>query len=133
MVASATTSDHPKRETEMTTRRTFIAMSAGMVGAALFSARADAAPFRLNYVLASAMYGTMPLDVVLGESAKAGAASVDVWCKPHGDQREQIKEMGDDAFAALLKKHGVKLGLTTQYALGPFALADELKFIKRMG
>src|SRR5436305_8504092 len=118
----------------MTTRRTFIATTAGMLGAAaLFPARADPAPFHLNHVLASAMYGTTPLDVVLGESAKAGAASVDIWCKPHGDQREQIKAMGDDAFAELLKKDGVKLGLTTQYALGPFALADELKFIKRMG
>jgi sugar phosphate isomerase/epimerase len=41
--------------------------------------------------------------------------------------------MGEEAFAALLKKSGVKLGLTTQYALGPFGLAEELKFIKRMG
>ena len=63
-------------------------------------------PFKLRYILSSAMYGEMPLDVILPEAAKAGCDAVDIWCKVHGNQREQITEMGDDAFAALLKKNG---------------------------
>jgi hypothetical protein len=62
-------------------------------------------PLRLRYILASAMYGTMPLDLILPEVAKAGCESIDIWCRIHGNQREQITEMGDDAFKALLAKH----------------------------
>jgi sugar phosphate isomerase/epimerase len=114
------------------TRRGFLATSAAIAAAALVPAHA-AEPFHLNYVLSSAMYGTTPLDAILPEVSKVGATGIDVWCKPHGDQREQITAMGEEAFAELLKQHRTKLAMTTQYALGPFKLADELKFLKRMG
>ena len=38
------------------------------------------------------------------EVAKAGAESIDIWCKVHADQREQATALGEEAFAALLKK-----------------------------
>ena len=89
--------------------------------------------FRLDYILASALYGTMDLDAILPEVARAGASAVDVWCLKHGNQREQVEAMGVDAFAILLKKHGVSLGAFTSYPKGPFGQAEELKTLKRLG
>ena len=57
---------------------------------------------KLRYVLSSALYGEMPLDDILPEVAKSGCEAIDIWCKVHGNQREQIAEMGDDSFAALM-------------------------------
>ena len=111
-------------------RRIFLQSLAAAAAAPAFAA---AEPFRLRYVLSSALYGEMPLDVILPEVAKAGCEAIDIWCKVHGNQREQITEMGDDAFAALMKKHGVKLGLSTRYPLGPLKLQDEMAWVKKFG
>ena len=81
-------------------------------------------PFRLRYALASALYGTMSLDLILPAVAQAGCETLDIWCRVHGNQREQITEMGDAAFKALLAKHRVKLGVSTRYPLGPTGLGD---------
>jgi len=89
--------------------------------------------FRFRYILSSAMYGTMPLEVILPEVAKTGADAIDIWQLPHGNQREQIDEMGLDAFAELLTKHKVKLGVSTRYPLGPLKLQPEMEFVKRLG
>ena len=101
--------------------------------AAAAPALAAPEPFKLRYILSSAMHGEMPLDVILPEAAKAGCDAVDIWCKVHGNQREQITEMGDDAFAALLKKHGTKLGVSTRYPLGPFGVQEEMAWVKKLG
>lgn len=115
----------------MITRRSFLQ---GLAAAAVATpALAAAEPFRLRYILSSAMYGEMPLDVILPEVAKAGCEAIDIWCKVHGNQREQITEMGDDAFAALLKKYAVPLGVSTRYPLGPFKLQDEMAWVKKLG
>lgn len=90
-------------------------------------------PFRLNYVLSSAMYGEMPLAGILPEVARAGCGAIDIWCRVHGNQREQIDQMGDAAFGALLALHSVKLGVSTRYPLGPFGLADEMVWMQRFG
>jgi len=87
-------------------------------------------PFRLNYLVASSMYGKLPLADVIAQTPKAGSMSLDIWRAPHADQREQATAMGDDAFAALLKMHGVKLKATTIWGK-PFE--DELRFVKKMG
>ncbi len=79
------------------------------------------------------MYGEMPLADILPEVAKTGCEAIDIWCRKHGNQREQIEEMGDDAFAALLKKHDVKLGVSTCYPLGPLKLQDEMAWVKKLG
>jgi len=112
------------------TRRRFI-HSLGLAAAA--SALAATEPFRLRYILSSAMYGEMPLEIILPEVAKTGSAAIDIWCKVHGNQREQITEMGDDAFAALLAKHAVKLAVSTRYPLGPMKLQDEMAWVKKLG
>jgi sugar phosphate isomerase/epimerase len=92
-----------------------------------------AADFNFRYVLSSAMYGDMTVDTVLGEVKKAGCESVDIWRKIHATQREQIEEMGDDAFQSLLKKHEVPLAVSTCYPLGPFKQDDELRWVKKNG
>lgn len=119
----------------MSTRRDFLrAAGLAAAAAAVPGLRAQAKDdFRIRYTLSSALYGTMPLDVILPEVAKAGAESVDLWCKVHGDQREQATAMGEEAFAALLKKHGARVGSSTRYPLGPFKLQEEMAWVKRHG
>jgi sugar phosphate isomerase/epimerase len=90
-------------------------------------------PFKLRYVLSSAMYGEMPIDTILPEVAKAGCEAIDIWCKVHGNQREQITEMGDAAFAVKLANHHVQLGVSTRYPLGPFGLQEEMAWMKSFG
>lgn len=89
--------------------------------------------FRPTYVLGSALYGTMPLSEILPEVARSGSSALDVWCLKHGNQREQLEEMGEDAFAGLLRKHEVALGAFTSYPKGPFGQAEELRLLKRLG
>ena len=79
--------------------------------------------FQLRYMLASCMYGYTPLAEILPEVGKTGATAIDIWPQGHGNQREQLAEMGEAAFAALLQQRSTTLGCITQYKLGPFGLA----------
>lgn len=120
----------------MIPRRDFLrTLAAGAALPALPAATraAQREPFRLRYLLASAVYGEMPLDVILPEVAKTGSEAIDIWCRVHGNQREQIEAMGDEAFAALLARHRVKLGVSTRYPLGPLGLGAEMKWMKKFG
>ncbi len=113
-------------------------MQAGLLGAVSAvrpaSAPSGAAkPFGLRYILASSLYGRLPLEVVLSEVRKTGAECIDLWPEVHANQREQMEALGHDRFAALLEKHGVRLGMTTRYDLGPFRLGDELRVLHRFG
>lgn len=89
--------------------------------------------FQLNYILGSCMYGYTDLQEVLPEVKKIGAEYIDIWPKVHGNQREQIDEMGEENFKMLLEKNKVKLGCLTQYKLGPFNLQKEMAFSARFG
>ena len=89
--------------------------------------------FRLKYMLASCMYGTTSLAEILPEAPRVGASAIDIWPKPHGSQREELDELGEQRFAELLKQNKVKLGCITQYKLGPFALQNEMRLAKRFG
>ena len=90
-------------------------------------------PFELNYILASCMYGTTPLAEIVPEVKKSGSEHIDIWPRVHGNQREQVESMGNDAFAALLATHGVGLGISTRFDLGPFGLAEEMMFAQEFG
>ena len=90
-------------------------------------------PFELNYILASCMYGTLPLAEIVPEVKKIGAEHIDIWPRVHGDQREQVTSMGNDAFAELLATHGVGLGISTRFDLGPFGLEEEMAFAQEFG
>lgn len=114
----------------MITRRRFLRTA---VCAAAATPVLAAEGFKLRYILSSSLYGTMKLEEILPEVAKAGATHLDIWPLNHGDQREQAKAMGDEAFGALLAKHNVKLGCSTRYDLGPLRLAGEMKWGAQFG
>ena len=75
-------------------------------------------PFRLNYILASSMYGRLPIADVLAEVRKTGAESIDIWPEQHANHREQIEDMGREKFAELLRREGVRVGIYTCYRPG---------------
>ena len=118
-------------------RRQMLASSAAAVSAAAasssFSAMAAKADFQFRYMLGSCMYGYLYLGEILPEVAKCGATHLDIWPKSHGNQREQLADLGEKLFASMLKKHNVKLGCITQYKLGPFGLQDEMRLAARLG
>lgn len=117
-----------------TTRRQFMQQSLAAAAVALpFGAATAQTGFQLDYILASSLYGQLPLKDILPEVAKTGATHVDIWPKSHGSQREELDAMGEEAFAALLAEHNVKLGITTRYDLGPFKLQDEVAVAGRFG
>lgn len=108
-------------------------LAAGLAGACFLSGRLirAAEAFQLRYVLASSMYGTAKLAEIVPEVRKTGAEHIDLWPRPHGNQREQLDEMRHDAFAALLEKHRVKVGVLTRYDLGATRLQPEMAVAKR--
>lgn len=116
-------------------RRDFAKWTVVSTGLAMPSIAKAAAKseFRPNYLLGSCMYGYTPVAEILPEVAKTGATAIDIWPKSHGNQREQLDEMGEQKFAALLKRHDVSLGCITQYKLGPFGLRDEMRLAQRLG
>ena len=79
------------------------------------------------------MYGTTPLREILPEIRKTGSSFIDIWPRPHANHREQVAMMGLPAFEELLSEHQVKLGVLTQYKLGPFGLISEFPVAKRFG
>lgn len=118
----------------MLTRREMLSTVAlGTLAAAVPQLRAQTpAEFRLKYILASSLYGYTNLAEILPEVAKVGAKTLDIWPKVHGNQREQLDELGEARFAELLKQHDVTLGCITQFKLGPFNLADEMRLAQRL-
>jgi len=89
--------------------------------------------FKPKYILGSCMYGYTSLAEIVPQIRKIGGSALDIWPKVHGNQREQLDEMGEETFAALLKQHDVTLGCITQYKLGPFGLQDEMRLAQRFG
>ncbi|MFC5457068.1 sugar phosphate isomerase/epimerase family protein [Prosthecobacter fluviatilis] len=116
----------------MTSRRRFLQSLSALVAAAPAFA-AEPPPWKLNYMLASSMYGSLPLAEILPEVKKTGATSIELWPKKHGTQREEIDTIGHDKFAAMLKDHGLTFGGTTRYDLGPFRLTEEIGIVKKLG
>lgn len=117
------------------TRRQFNSLlglsAAGLACAPLVSAAEK--PLKLRYIVGSSMYGYTKLAEILPEVRKTGATAIDIWPKRHGDQREQLDELGEEKFVELLKQNNVTLGCITQYPLGPFGLQDEMRLASRLG
>ncbi len=89
--------------------------------------------FQLKYLVASCLYGYTELARILPEVSKLGSSAIDIWPKVHGNQREQLEELGEEKFADLLQQHQVSLGCITQYKLGPLGLQEEMRLAKRLG
>ncbi|MBA3699742.1 MAG: sugar phosphate isomerase/epimerase [Planctomycetes bacterium] len=122
-----------RRQLLQHTALTAAAVCAPACGPAVARADDQPAPFRMRHLLASALYGDLPLAEILPEVAATGCDALDVWCKVHGTQREQATTLGDEAFAALLKHHGVRLGCSTKYPGGPTKQQEEMAWVKRHG
>ena len=115
----------------MTSRRRFLQSLSALAAAPAFAV--EPPPWKLNYMLASSMYGSLPLTEILPEVKKTGATSIELWPKKHGTQREEIDTIGHDKFAAMLKENGLTFGGTTRYDLGPFRLTEEIGVVKKLG
>ncbi len=111
-------------------RRRFLQSIAAATAAPAFAAEV---PWKLNYMLASAMYGSLPLAEILPEVKKTGATGIELWPKKHGTQREEMDAIGHEKFAAMLKDHGIGFGGSTRYDLGPFGLTEEIAVVKKLG
>ncbi|MDZ4819352.1 MAG: sugar phosphate isomerase/epimerase [Planctomycetota bacterium] len=85
-----------------------------------------------RYVLGSSMYGTTALAEILPEVHKTGAEYIDLWPRRHGNQREQVDELGVDRYLEMLAVAKVKTGAISRFDLGPFKLRDELAFAARL-
>jgi sugar phosphate isomerase/epimerase len=117
----------------LTSRRRFCTTVATALTAGAHRALAASTGFRLNYMLASSMYGYTSLGEILPEVRKTGATAIDIWPKIHGNQREQLDDLGEEKFARMLARHDVTLGCITQYPLGPFGLQNEMRLAQRFG
>jgi len=111
-------------------RRHFLQSLAALAAAPAVSAEPA---WKLNYMLASSMYGNLTLAEILPEVKKTGATGIELWPKKHGTQREELDVIGVEKFADQVKGHGISFGGSTRYDLGPFKLADEIKLVKQLG
>lgn len=110
------------------------ACSAGLLGTAIGAGtEASQQSFQLNYIVASCMYGTLPLETILQETPKTGAQYIEIWAKPHGNQREQIEELGVVKTKQLLDKYNVKLGSFTCFKYGLFNMQGEMDLVSQLG
>jgi len=124
-----------KHESTLLSRRQFTGLlGAATTGLALSPfVRAADDEFKLRYIVGSSMYGYTDVEEIMADVRKTGATAIDIWPKKHGNQREQLAEMGEEKFAALLKKYDISLGCITQYSLGPFGLREEMRMAQRFG
>lgn len=101
--------------TSSLSRRNFLRAAAGAATLAVAARAAEPRPsaFKLRYVLSSNLYGTLPVADIVPQVHITGCEGLDVWAGRWGNQREQIDALGHDAFAAMLKKHRVKVGTYT--------------------
>jgi sugar phosphate isomerase/epimerase len=111
-------------------RRQFLQSLSAIAAGPAFAAET---PWKLNYMLASSMYGSLPLADILPEVKKGGATAIELWPKKHGTQREEMDAIGHEKFAEMLKEQGIGFGGTTRYDLGPFKLTEEIGVVKKLG
>lgn len=126
----------------MTTRRDFLRASS--IAATFVGTMSQSSSLLANWqgnsdtttpkhLLSSSLFGYSRLEEILPIAKRLGINSLDIWPKVHGNQREQLAEMGEDKFVELLSNNGCRLDCLTQYPLGPFGLADEMRLAKRLG
>ncbi len=117
-------------------RREFGELLAGAaVTAALprSASAAESSDFRLQYIVASCLYGKTPLSEILPEVRKAGASHIEIWAESHGNQREQIDVLGVERVRELLELHEVSLGSFTCFKFGIFHMQDEMRLVRQLG
>ena len=86
-----------RRHLLQSTAATCLAASIAKVASAA-SATFVEEPFSFRYLLGSSLYGYASIESILLEAPKLHCASIDLWPRVHGDQREQLDAMGEEAF-----------------------------------
>lgn len=120
-------------------RRSFHKLAAASLGTKAIPVIAEDSPpqapddFQLNYIVASCMYGKLPLADILTEIPKTGASHIEIWAEPHGSQREQIDELGEERVLELLAANDVQLGAFTCFKYGIFNMQAEMDLVQRLG
>ena len=117
-------------------RRSFCAATSAALVSGLVrqpSVAVEPSAFQLKYLLGSCLYGYQYVGEIFPEVREAGASAIDIWPKVHGNQREQLADLGQEKFATMLQQHDITLGCITQYKLGPFGLQDEMRLAERFG
>ena len=120
-------------DTKVTRRRATLALATGPIvasTAASTSLAGDKQDFRLKYILASAMYGRIPINTVVEQVRASGADRIDIWRQPHANHWEQIGGLGEQTFLELLSRHKVKLGAVTFWDR---KYDDAIRFTSRLG
>lgn len=115
------------------TRREFLGTAAAATAATLAGAGEPATRWQPRWILASALYGTLPLEQILPEVRKTGATLIDLWPKPHGSQREEVDSLGTEKVREMLAAADVTLGGIACYMVGPFNLAGEFAVARKLG
>lgn len=116
------------------TRRTWLGATAAVCGSLTGpDASATSTSWKPSYILSSALYGGASLAEILPEVKKTGASAIDLWPQPHGNQREEIDNLGVDAVARLLAEHRVRVGGIACYRPGAFKLASEFAVARQLG
>lgn len=119
-----------RREFLQTSTLLAIGAQGGLTGSRAIASDSE---FRLKYLLSSSLYGYATLAEIVPEVSKTGANAIDIWPMKHGNQREQLDEIGEAKFVELLNEHQITLGCITQYPLGPFGLQKEMRLAQRLG
>jgi len=117
----------------MLTRRQFITAAASAALLTALPTTANSGNFKLNYILASSMYGRMPLADILPEVRNTGAEWIDIWCEQHANHREQIEDMGHGSFQKLLQAHQAKVGVYTCYNPGLLKSEQWMRTVRKFG
>lgn len=133
---------HPLSE-PLPTRRKFCAIAAATAATAFTlpaslslaapDETASAQPFALKYILASSLYGKLPIGEVLAEVERTGSAAIDIWPEPHADHREQIEAIGHATFERALARANTTVGIYTCYNPGLFRCEPWMRVAKRFG
>jgi sugar phosphate isomerase/epimerase len=89
--------------------------------------------FKLNYMLASCMYGKLDVRKCIAQASEIGATYIDLWPPSHGNQRIQIDTIGHDRYLKACRDADVTTQMTTRYDLGPFGLSNEIEVVKQLG
>jgi len=118
-----------------TSRRAFCGTLTAAAAAALWPGDMFAAslPFKLNYILASSLYGRLPLSEVVEAVRKTGAHAIDIWPEGHANHREQVEAIGHDAFVRMLRDADVRLGIYSCYNTGLLKSEKWMRVVKKLG
>jgi hypothetical protein len=114
----------------MTNRRRFLQSLSAI---AAYPALSAEVPWKLNYMLASSMYGSLPLAEILPRSKRPVRPPLNFGPKSMARSARNWMPWDMTRFAAMLKEHGVGFGGTTRYDLGPFKLSGGNRVVKKLG